>query len=80
MPYLKLSQFYVMDNNDYILINNSNDVEKELNSSYIKEKIAHGSKVYYVDAYDKNATEFNNSSIKLTNVTSLIKYDIYQVR
>lgn len=83
IPYLKLSQFYVNgDNNEYILINNSNvcgNIENELNISHIQEKIAHGSKVYYVDAYDKNAAEFNNSSINLTKVNSQIKYDIYQI-
>ncbi len=82
IPYLKLSQFYVNGDNEYILINNSNvcgSIENELNTAYIQEKIADGSDIYYVDAYDKNAAEFNNSSINLTKVNSQIKYDIYQI-
>lgn len=82
IPYLKLSQFYLEGNNTYILIESDNvsaSIENHLNDSQIQQKIHEGANIYYVDAYDSNYYQFNNRNMNLTNITTIIKYEIYKI-
>ena len=82
IPYLKLSQFYLTGNNTCILIDSDDipsSIENYLHDGQIQQKIHDGADVYYVDSYDSNYYQFNNTNMNLTNITTIIKYDIYKI-